>query len=274
VDTSSIRDRLQQRVYPGITNVTVVGRKATGISFETLVGLQPDVVILYSQKDGRALAERLEKVGIPSLVIVPETYGSIKESMKLIALAAGVEDRMEKIENLMDRMLSLIAERLSGLPEDQKKRAYFSSSLGLYSTTTANMLQNEMIVKAGMINVSRELTGYFQTISPEQLVKWNPDIMILSQHAPDSEVARLSEKVLSPLDAISQKRVYRCPSSLAPWDFPSPLSVLSSLWLAKKAYPDLFKDIDIKSRADEFHKVLFGQSMTRMNGTVNDRVEF
>jgi len=48
VDTSSKRDRLSQAVFPGITQVAGVGNKSMGINFETLVSLEPDLVILSS----------------------------------------------------------------------------------------------------------------------------------------------------------------------------------------------------------------------------------
>jgi len=67
-------------------------------------------------------------------------------------------------------------------------------------------------------------------------------------------------------------KVYRCPSDLAPWDFPSPLSVLASLWLARKAYPDRFSDIDLKDKVNGYYKVLFGKTMDQMGGTLDDRI--
>lgn len=272
VDTSATRDRLLQSIYPGIKQVTAVGKKSTGVNFETLVSLKPDLVILYSQKDGMALADRLEKINIPAIIIVPETFDTIKSAMKLIARTAGVSDRMVKIEDRMDNMLELLKTRLSGLPEEKRKKVYFASSRGLFSTTTGNMLQHEIITRAGTRNVSGGLNGYFQNISPEQLIQWNPDIMILSQHIPKGEIHRLAAPVISPVTAVRSKKVWRFPSTLAPWDFPSPLSVLGSLWLAEKAYPEFFNDLDIQKEADDFHQVLFGLTMTDMNGAINDQI--
>lgn len=274
VDTSFHHDKLARRVYPDVTKITGIGNKTRGISFETLVSLKPEMVILYSQKDGLSLAGRLAVVDIPSIVIIPEDFDSIKTAMRLIAEAAGVSNRMAGIEEKMDQMLDLIEQRLSTLPEQDVKTAYFASSQGMFSTTTKNMLQHEIMTRAKIRNVSENLSGYFQKISPEQLVRWNPDIMILSQHIRKSEIQRLSDNILIPVAAVARKQVYLCPSSLAPWDFPSPLSVLASLWMAKTAYPDKFADVDIQQTADQFHKVLFNKTMTQMNGSVSDSVDF
>ena len=274
VDTSFKRDRLARRIFPSVTDIPGVGNKTKGINFETVAGLKPDLVILYSQKDGLPLAERLAAMNIPSIIILPESFETIKQAMRLIASAAGVSERMAVIEIRMDQLLSKVTERLCDLPPEGKKSAYFASSRGLYTTTTGNMLQHEIITRAGVKNVSAGLTGYFRNISPEQLVRWNPDIMILSQHIAQSEIKRVSGAVLRPVNAVAAGNVFRCPSSLAPWDFPSPLSVLATLWIAQKAYPDRFADINIQTEADTFHKTLFGMTMTRMGGSVSDTLDW
>ena len=274
VDTSFKRDRLARRIYPGIAHLPGVGTKTKGINIETLAGLKPDLVILYSQKDGLALAERLADMDIPSLVIIPESFKTIKDAMHLIAAAAGVSHRMASIGTEMDQLLSLVTRRLAGMPETERKTAYFASSRGLFSTTTANMLQHDILTRAGVTNVSSGLTGYFQNVSPEQLVRWNPDMMILSQHMPESETGRLAHPALRSLNAVAAGTVFRCPSNLAPWDFPSPLSVLAVLWTARKAYPDRFNDIDMQVAADRFHRTLFNKTMTGMGGSINDTIEW
>ncbi|CCK79119.1 ABC transporter substrate-binding protein [Desulfobacula toluolica] len=272
IDTHSKQDRLQLSVFPDVAMLTGVGSKTMGINFETLVSLKPDLVILYSQKDGLALADRLIALGISSIVIMPETFDSIKKSLRVIALAAGELKKSRIIERQMDKTLDLLSQRLAGVPQNLKKTGYFASSKGIFSTTTGNMLQNEIFNAAGVENVSSHLTGYFQNISPEQLVKWNPDIIVLSQHMKKSENQRIFDKALQKVTAISQKNVYRCPSSIAPWDFPSPLSVLASLWIAQKIYPERFSDLEIEKKADEFHQAVFGKTLTQMGGTLSDTV--
>ena len=273
VDTSSKRDRLSRAVFPGINQVTGVGNKSMGINFETLVTLKPDLVILYSQKDGLQMADRLADLNIPAIIILPETFRTIQLSLELIALAVGGDTKIGDVEQQMDGVLDLIRERLRDLPEKDRKKGYFASSRGVFSTTTGNMIQHEIFTIAGIDNVSGKLTGYFQDISPEQLFNWNPDIMVLSRHMKKSEANRLSNKGLARIAAISNKQVYRCPSSLAPWDFPSPLSVLASLWLAKKVYPVHFSDINLPDKVNEFHKGLFGQTMNQMGGRMDDTIQ-
>jgi iron complex transport system substrate-binding protein len=274
VDTSSKRDRLSKAVFPGMNQMTGIGSKFMGINFEALVSLEPDLVILYSQKDGLQLADRLADLNISAIIILPETFQTIQLSLRLIARAVGGETNYRAVEQQMDQVLLLIRERLKALSRENRKTGYFASSRGVFNTTTSNMIQHEIFTTSGIDNVSGKLTGYFQDISPEQLFRWNPDIMVLSRHMKRTETTRLANKALSQVAAISNKAVYRCPSSLSPWDFPSPLSVLASLWLAKRVYPGHFSDIDLLDKTNVYHRALFGKTMDEMGGNLDDTIQW
>ena len=272
IDTGSKRDRLFQAILPEVSGLTGVGSKSTGINFETVVSLAPDLVILYAQKNGIELAGRLAVMKIPSIIILPESFASVKTSLQIIAQATGVTERAAEVNTVMDDMLKVVEKRISPLSPDDRKTGYFVSPRGLFSTATGNMLQDDMFSRAGVVNVAHDLKGYFQDISPEQFVAWNPDIIILSQHLHQHVVKRLNNPALKQVTAVAQKSVYRFPCDLAPWDFPSPLAVLGTLWLADKIYPELFQGVDIDQEIDYFHLRLFGKTLSEMHGNLNDRV--
>ena len=89
VDNSTRKDPLQLAVWPEIGNLAGVGTKSMGINLETLVSLKPDLVIFYSQNDGLPATEKLTAMGIPCLVILPESFDSIQRAMEIIAQAMG-----------------------------------------------------------------------------------------------------------------------------------------------------------------------------------------
>ncbi|OQY01885.1 MAG: ferrichrome ABC transporter substrate-binding protein [Desulfobacteraceae bacterium 4572_130] len=272
IDSSFKRGKFANAIFPNALNIESVGSKSVGVNFETIVSLKPDLVVLYAQKDGVFIAERLEKIGISSVIILPESFKSIEKSLKIIAKAAGELKRAHKLKAAMDKILHLVKDKIKTIPVGKRKTGYFASSRGLFSTASGNMLQDDIFAKAGIINVSHDLRGYFQNISPEQFINWNPEIIIFSQRLNKRVLKRLDNPALQKVKAINQKAVYRFPSNIAPWDFPSPLSVLGTLWVAQKAYPELFTDIDMEKEINEFHEQLFGKTLNQMNGVLNDIV--
>jgi iron complex transport system substrate-binding protein len=44
---------------------------------------------MYAQKDGVKTADRLVKAGIPAIVVLPETFDSLKSTLRLMARGGG-----------------------------------------------------------------------------------------------------------------------------------------------------------------------------------------
>jgi len=113
-------------------------------------------------------------------------------------------------------------------------------------------------VSAGGVNVAADLTGWMPEVSAEQLLQWNPHVVILLSGVSVDEV--LNDPKLASLSAVKARRVYALPES--GWDFSSPRALFCIEWLASKLYPERFADVDIEAEADEFYQNVFGVDYT------------
>jgi iron complex transport system substrate-binding protein len=272
VDLGSRKDLFQLAVCPELAKVKGVGDKTGGINLESIVEVKPDLVILYAQKDGMAIADRLENLGIPSMVILPEDFDSIKKTLKLVARAVGRPELAQKVGQAMERVTELVADNLGALAPKDRKVVYYAAPLGFFSTATGTMLQDEMISLAGGDNASGMLKGYFKVISPEQLVSWNPYLIACSSRVAPGLEPNLKRPEIAKLEAVRQKRVFIFPCNLAPWDFPSPLSSLGVLWMAKKLYPQRMNQVDLMAEINRFHLDVYGRSFEQIGGKLADRL--
>lgn len=270
LDSSSRHDPLSRAVAPGISELPGVGSKSGGINLETVLSLDPDLVVLHSQNAGIRLAERLEESGCTALVIAPETFDSMKHSLAVLAEALGRPERGKRVINAMNRVQDLAASRVRDLAEPEKKKVYYAGPSGFFTTATSEMLQDVMINRAGGKNAAAGLRGHFRRISPEQLIAWAPDSIVINRLAKPRAEKVLEEKRYSVLPAVCENEIHVFPSTLAPWDFPSPLSALGVLWLGARLYPERFKDISVTEEADRFHEELFGKSFSGMGGRLDD----
>lgn len=259
-------------VYPPIAKAAGVGTKSSGLNIETIVALKPDLVIMYAQKDGIALADRLVDMGIPAIVILPEDFAKLDTTLLLIGKAAGVEDHARKVVDLCHEILDSVQQKVASIPLSERKRCYYGGSRGFFSTASGDMLQSEIFAKAGGINVSQSFTGYFKRISPEQFITWNPDFVAVTRNTRKGLTGVLARKELQGVTAIARKQVYVFPADIAPWDFPSPLSTLGVVWCATRLYPDLFSQADLEQRINHFFMTLFGKTLTDLGGSLDDRV--
>lgn len=266
IDTDSKRDPLQLAVDPSIADLPAVGRKSLGLNFEAILSVKPDLVILYAQKDGIAIADRLIGHGVAAIVILPEKMETLYDTLRLIADAAGGARQADTAIAECRRVVRLVGQRVAAIEADRRKRLYFASPRGIFSTATGDLLQDEMITMAGAVNVAHHLSGYFREISPEQFIDWNPDIVLLSGHRHHGSHDMLQQPQFAGVTAVANGRIYKFPSNIAHWDFPSPLSALGILWLAETCYPEQFADIDLAAEIDRFHLALFGKRFADLGG--------
>jgi iron complex transport system substrate-binding protein len=218
-------------------------------------------------------ANRLVAVGVPAIVVLPETFKTLNDTLRLIATAVGDPSLANKSIEASERILTLAGERVGSIPAEQRKSVYFASSLGFFNTASGSMLMNDIVNMAGGVMVSRELKGYFKNISPETFIKWNPDLVTVNSRSKALAVETLARPEFKSISAVSKNQVYGFPCNLAPWDYPSPLTVLSVLWMGEKLYPNKFSDLNVMQEVNDFHQNLFAKSFTELGGKLADQLQ-
>jgi iron complex transport system substrate-binding protein len=248
-------------MQPSFSDVTDAG-SFDEVNVEQIIALHPDVVIasVTSEKGNTKIRES----GIPVVTVMTGrgNMSLMKSEFAMIGQLLGRESNAKSLLSYWDAKLALVNERVSTIPQDQRKKVYYM----LGKTTHTNgggWWGQEYITAAGGINVAEEL-GTNRDTSVEQVIKWNPDVIILSSNEGTfisiGDVKNNTQ--LSSIAAIKNNQIYECPIGSFWWDRPSPESPLGILWLAKSLYPDKFSDIDLKTETQNFYKTYYGYSLS------------
>ena len=236
------------------------------LNIEQLISLKPDVVFTYSSFD-RSDMERIGNAGIPVIAVRGET---LEESFVGVRLMAKVLDRTAQGEIYIgecERLLRLVEERLAGIPPEARVKVLFSGPKSLLTAASGEMLQNEILQRAGARNVAAQLKGFWVDVSPEQIAEWNPDVIFLGSNLNSyDEKALYSNSQFATISAVRTHRVYGFPSNVGWWDYPAPQCVLGVVWAAKTLYPERFADVDVLKIADEFYAKFVGHSFSELGG--------
>ena len=90
-------------------------------------------------------------------------------------------------------------------------------------------------------------------VSIEQVIKWNPDIIITTD--PDFYAKVYNDSSWSSINAVKNHEVYLSPQSPFKWfDRPVGANIIIGVpWTAKVIYPDKYTDIDMVSVTKEFY---------------------
>ncbi|WAH61699.1 hypothetical protein LZ023_39255 (plasmid) [Pseudomonas silvicola] len=98
-------------------------------------------------------------------------------------------------------------------------------------------------------------------ISPEDVIRWNPDVIIIGAGAgslADSDFKTLFASV----KAVQQHRVWQNPAGVFPWDRYGTEVALQIQWAAKQLHPALFPQLDLVSATQAFYQQFYDYSLT------------
>ena len=167
---------------PASSNVVELGEKVTTKirypSVEEIAALQPDLVIVPDWGDLSRVAA-LRDLGIPVVVCKgPRSLQEVKETITMLAQAAGEPERGQVLLTKMDEKLAQIAAEVAKIPADQRRSVVLISLMKGYGG--AGCCFDEACQLAGVIN-GRAAAGIKngEEMSKEKLVEINPDILFL-----------------------------------------------------------------------------------------------
>lgn len=243
-----------------------------GFNIEDVIALDADFVLVSA--GNRDLIENIEAHGINVFGVAAEDLDQLTDSMINLGKAFGKEDRAELFVAYYNDMIEKLRSRTDKLAAEERPGVYLAGS-SLLSTCGKEMYQHHLIELAGGRNVAASDDGLapaqrWAEVSPEQIVKWNPDIIVVVQYVADTTPEQiLADKRFAGVDAVKNGQVFWVPSNLIPWDYPSPQAILGIEWLAKKLHPDLFGDLDVINEADEFFNMLYGMTYSELGGVLD-----
>jgi iron complex transport system substrate-binding protein len=237
------------------------------INYETLIALRPQCAFVYASFSKTDM-EYLENAGVKVIAVRGEKLEESYDAVRLIAKVLDCPENGEDYVSYCRRLVSMVQDRLKDIPPNERLKVIFTGPKSIYTIATGEMLQTQMLEKAGAVNLGSSLKGFWSDVSAEQIAAWNPDVMFIGSLLTTSygldEVMKNSQ--FQSIKALNNKKVYAFPSNIGWWDYPAPQCVLGIVWTAKMLYPDRFRDVDIIKIADDFYSRYVGHTFTSMGG--------
>ena len=227
---------------------------AKEFNLEGCLALEPDLVILPLKL--KSAAQTLEELGIPVLLVNPESQEQLMEMVAMLGDATGTADRAGELAAYIEAQEAALADLLAdaGTPT-----VYLGGNSALLSTAGQAMYQSDMIVRAGGVNVAAEIEDtYWVDISYEQLLAWDPEYIILASDASYTAEDVLADENLKDCTAVKNGNVYHLPADVESWDSPVPSGFLGSFWMASVLHGDLITEADRDAVINEFYDTFYG----------------
>ncbi|RLF13297.1 MAG: hypothetical protein DRJ62_00105 [Thermoprotei archaeon] len=225
------------------------------LNVEELLALDPQVVLIYGFSGRTAeTVEQLENLGIKCVVLELNSLDDIYRLIRLYGQIFGKEDRAEELIQIMNQTLDMIRERTANIPYDERPKVIHTWSKKLKVTGNMGVI-NDLIELAGGVNPASELEGKYVTVSIEQIIEWDPDVIIIWGIAKYGVEDIMNDTQWQTISAVVNGRVYKYPRGICTW---SPEVVVLALKFAKWIHPELFSDVNVQEVADQLFMEVYG----------------
>ena len=228
---------------------------------EEMVARDAQLILVDGSRHG-AFADQVSELGVPVIRYLVETPEALKAAVLLTGQALGPE-ALEQANLLLDdydRLLATVTSNLESLAPEERIRVLFLGTERL-QVASGDMYQTYLIEAAGGISVTQELAGYWNEVNLEQVLLWNPDVVLIPPYGPVQPADVLEDPDWAAIRAVRNGRVHRMPRVIAPMDAPVPESLLGVAWMASLFYPDRIR-LDLKTEVKHFYTFYYGYDLT------------
>ena len=251
-------NRPQEREFllPDVGGRPEVGRitgRGNTANLEVVLALKPDLILDVGSINPTyvSLADRVQQqTGIP-YALLDGRFDGIPLAYRTLGDLIGRRGQGEALARNAEDTVKTITGRVGAIPPERRPRVYYARGPHGLETGLGGSINVETIELLAQ-NVAGGTRGGLANVSIEQVLLWNPDVIITIDQ--DFAATVLSDPTWAPVAAVRARRVHLSPKLPFGWvDFPPAVNRLIGLWwLGKILYPDLFPE-DLRTLTREFY---------------------
>jgi iron complex transport system substrate-binding protein len=224
---------------PALGRLTGRGNTA---NVEVVLAARPDLVLDFGSVGPTyvSLAERVqEQTRLPYLLL----DGSLAATARSYTLAGdllGVPERAGKLTRYVELTLADVDRRVASVPPERRPSVYYARGPRGLETAAPGSINAESLDRLGVHNVAAGTGRGLTTVSLEQVLAWNPEVILTLEPAFRARLG--ADPSWRGVRAVRQGRVHQVPLLPFPWvDFPPSVNrVIGLHWLGHVLYPAAF----------------------------------
>ena len=265
------------RLAPSLNQKAALG-DLTHVDPEKLVALHPQVVFVTNYAP-QEMIDSISALGIPVVAISlrhdatgekttmnptmsdeEQAYDTgLREGITLIGEIVNKPAEAKALIEATYRGRKMVSDRLKDLPAHQRVRAYMANPQ--LTTYGSGKYTGLMMSHAGAVNVAAATVKGFKSVSMEQIIAWNPQVIFVQDRYPSVVGEIQHSPQWQTIDAVKNHRVYLMPDYAKAWGYPMPEAIgIGELWMAKKLYPQTFQDVDMRKQANLWYQRFYRTS--------------
>ena len=264
--TRGFRDSEKPWVPDKYANLPELGRltgRGGSANVEVVLREKPDLIVDIGSTAATfsSLADRVQQqTGIP-YVLLDGRLETTPQQIEKLANVLGVEARGKEIADYSRALIDGLKTKIATVPEAKRPEVYYARGPQGLVTGLAGSINVEMIEFLGAKNVASVQKGGLAQVGFEQVVLWDPPVIVTNDPNFFRESARMP--VWQGITAVRNKRVYLSPNLPFGWfDYPPGANrLIGLLWLSEILYPEHFRH-DYPKEIARFYRMFYHREPT------------
>ncbi len=241
------------------------------INYEAVIAAGPAIALNIGTINDKMISDCNsfhESTGIP-VIAVDGDLMKVPEAYRFMGELFGVQERAELLASYAEKTFEDI--EAMNISEEKKVRVYYGNGEDSLETPPKGSSHAQVLDMVRAVNVADlELgDGSRVQISAEQLLAWNPDVIVVNGE-PKSNFsggsaadALMADPILSSLTAVQEEKVFGTPNAPFSWVDrpPGPNRIIGIRWLSGLLYPE-YLNFDVDAEVREFFKLFYHVELT------------
>lgn len=245
-----------QYVFAPQLKTSPVFQDANGeIIMETVLATKSDVSLTMTKE----LTDQLEAQGLNVIQLSWKDQNDIKPAITLLGEVFNAQDVAADYLAYFDEKVALAEDLTENIKAEDKKTVLYGS---ISSFTQPHLIAEWWIPAAGGISVTKDAPREKESLvyTLEDLLKWNPDTMIVSSSSEKEKV--LADTRLADVKAVKNGQIFIIPRVAHVWGNRTTEQPLTIFWTLNKLYPEIMTDEALSKEIFYFYSHFFKVDLT------------
>jgi len=206
---------------------------------EQILKLNPDLIVLGLMGHDPKSIEAIRNLKVPVITVNPQTLEATYLTIETFGQLTNTQKQANQLVSAMKEKEQAIVKTVSKINSADRLKVWTEVDDNLFTPGQGTFL-NELLTKAGGINIADDVQGWGQYNS-EQVITKNPQVIFetYDYYQKDAVANIIARNGWQNIDAVKNKRVIGLDSNMVTRPGPRIVDGLESI--AKALYPDLFQ---------------------------------
>jgi len=254
-----------------VKNLTVVGNVFSGINIETVIALDPDLVIMdYGYGKTGQIITSLEALNISVVTLVSNNFNDQVAACRILGKVLNADKSASDLATFMESRHSGLLSTAANIPANEKPTVLICK-LDVWGkegqiNACANSTYGNLVENLGGVNVAlRDYpTQSWPKVGFETLLTWNPDIIIILGYENatlETQLSSISNSSWNQLKAVEDGKLFTLKigsketGAYLDW---GPRMIIGEMQLAKMIQPMYFADLNVTAVIDQLFNQFYG----------------